>query len=74
MAILGVSLIYQLGSFALNASTMELVNSMNEQCGFPAYMAEALTFPPPGKFAVPEITGQSYSLSWSIEGSELRET
>ncbi|KAI1342502.1 carboxypeptidase [Xylariaceae sp. FL0016] len=39
--------------FALNESTMASVNQKAEDCGYFAWMEEALTFPPAGKFTSP---------------------
>lgn len=40
--------------FNLNDTFMEHINKRAEECGYTAYMEEALTFPPKGPFAFPD--------------------
>lgn len=39
--------------FALNETFMTSINQRAEECGYFAFMEEALTFPPAGKFTAP---------------------
>jgi len=44
--------------FNLNSSFVESVNKRADDCGFTAFMEEALTFPPQGKFTAPNASAE----------------
>lgn len=51
--------------FALNDSFMTQINERAEKCGYFAFMEEALTFPPKGKFTAPNETVEGQSRPFS---------